>query len=263
MNPNNQKTLLAFKKEYTNKIFKTNKGLNLKILDYRGVNDITVIFENGYTTITNLDCIRKGTIKNPLYPSVCNVGYFGVGIFTATILGKNTPEYEAWSGMIKRCYGEKKLEKYTSYIGCSVDEKWHNFQNFAKWHEENYNPEIMKDWQLDKDILVKNNKIYSPETCCFVPRDINNVIKTNKNKRGELPVGVSRRTINKKEMFRVSIATAVKKSNLGYFNTPEEAFQVYKTAKENYIKEVADKWCGLISKRVYQALMDYKIEITD
>ena len=49
--------------------------------------------------------------------------------------------------------------------------------------------------------------------------------------------------------------------NLGRFDTPEEAFQAYKQVKESYIKEVAEKWKGDIDPRVYEALMNWTVEI--
>ena len=37
----------------------------------------------------------------------------------------------------------------------------------------------------------------------------------------------------------------------------------HKTAKEAYIKEVADKWRGQITEQVYEAMYNYKVEIDD
>ena len=87
-------------------------------------------------------------------------------------------------------------------------------------------------FHLDKDILVKGNKLYSEDTCSFVPAEINTLFcKANKTR--------------------------------GRYNTIEEAFLAYKQAKEAYIKELANKWKDVIDPRVYEALMDYQVEITD
>ena len=161
--------------------------------------------------------------------------------------------------MIKRCYNKKATEKEPTYIGCAVDERWHNFQNFAEWYDENYNPETMKEWHLDKDILIKRNKIYSHETCCFVPQEINLLFVKSNNTRGKYPIGVYKE--NRKFITQVRING--KREIVGSFNTPEQAFQAYKTAKEQYIKEVADKWKDKIDPRVYNAMYNYKVEITD
>lgn len=111
----------------------------------------------------------------------------------------------------------------------------------------------MKGWHLDKDILVKGNKIYSPETCCFVPREINGLFIRTDNKDMTL-------NVDKNDgKFICYISKKGKTINLGRFNTYEEAFFMYKTEKERYIKEVADEWKDKIELKVYQAMYDYKI----
>jgi hypothetical protein len=114
---------------------------------------------------------------------------------------------------------------------------------------------------LDKDILVSNNKIYSPETCCFVPKEINTIINRQKRQRGSLPIGVTKN----KNKYLSQISKHKKRIILGYFDTPEDAFLAYKREKESYIKEVADDYYnkGLITKRVHDALYNWTIEITD
>lgn len=178
-----------------------------------------------------------------------------------TINGKKTPYYSRWCDMKSRCYNKKCQDRDVVYKGIIVCEEWHDFQNFAQWFEENYNPEIMKEWQLDKDILVKGNKIYSPETCCFVPKEVNILFTKRKSKRGKFPIGVTYHSRDLKFMAR--IIKYGKVHHLGYFDSPEESFQSYKTAKEEYIKEVANKWYGKISQNCYQALINYQVEITD
>lgn len=228
----------------------TNEGLTIEILEC--VNSIcTIKFESGLVLNNkNYQNIKNEEIKNPYHCSVYDTGYLGVGKY---IRKHNKKTYYVWSSLLERCYS--KTNKFPSYIGCKVHEKWHNFQNFAKWFEENY----IEEWHLDKDILIKGNKIYSPETCCFVPREINNVIIKQSKEKSKYPIGVFKGEYN----FIAALSKENKVTYLGTFNTPEEAFQSYKTAKEAYIKEVADKWQEQISEKIYNALINYKIEIID
>lgn len=94
------------------------------------------------------------------------------------------PAYEVWCSMLKRCYVNPK-PTYTSVTVCS---EWLIFTNFAKWFKNNYT----KGAQLDKDLLVKNNKIYGPTTCIFTPPYINSFLTTRAVERGEYPIGVSK-----------------------------------------------------------------------
>ena len=223
-----------------------NKKLNLRFLD-----------DYGYTLYNRyyID-VLKGEVKNPYYPSVYNIGYLGVGEYS----NKSDPKiYEKWKRMIHRCYDEKSLISTPCYKDITVCDEWHNFQNFAKWYEENYNPKTMEGWQLYKDILQDDNKVYSPETCCFVPQEINKLFIKSTKDRGNLLTGVSKLA----SKFIAQMSINGKRAYLGIFNTVDEAFQAYKTAKEQYIKEVAEKWKGKIDKRVYKALINYKVEITD
>lgn len=110
--------------------------------------------------------------------------------------------------------------------------------------------------ELDKDILIKGNKIYSPETCVFIPSSINKSFETNKKRRGKCPIGVYETKDNK-------YASSYKGKHLGRYQTKEEAFQVYKQFKEKGIKEVADKYKDKIPNKLYEALYKYEVEITD
>jgi hypothetical protein len=139
----------------------------------------------------------------------------------------------------------------------------HSQENFDKWFNE-------KNWNVDKDILVKGNKVYAPEFCCLIPRHVNNLFTKTNSKRGDCPVGVYFKKQMGKYCAQISKNTYTsdnksQQMHLGYYNTPEEAFQAYKEAKELYIKQVAqeeyDK-CN-ITKRCYAAMMNYKVEITD
>jgi hypothetical protein len=211
-----------------------------------------VQFENG-NIIKNkrYGHVVRGSVKNPYYRSVFNIGFIGVGVYNIKI----HKAYPIWRSMLDRGYGSKFKIKHPTYKIVSVCEEWHNFQNFAKWFDDNN----INNFELDKDILFKGNKTYSPETCCFVPHNINSLIVKSDSIRGIYPIGVSK----KRSRFKAQIKINSRQIPLGTFDTPQEAFQAYKTAKEAYIKEVADKWKPLIADNVYQALINYKVEITD
>lgn len=237
--------------------YTTNEGYTIKIVKYFSARNCTIQFEDGIT-ITNRQYIdiKRGRIKNPFHKSVFDVGYFGVGKYSWKT---HTKIYNTWIGVLERCHSNKYQEKRPTYIGCIVSEEWYNFHNFAEWADKNYNPKTMQGWHLDKDILIKDNKAYSPETCCFVPNEINVLFTKRQNYRGECPIGVSKFG----DKFRADLTISNKKVYLGLFSTPEEAFQVYKTAKETHIKQTAEKYKNKISEKTYQALINYKVEITD
>ena len=239
----------------------TNEGYEIEIIKYVNSNNCTIMFENG-VIVENIQYSRVliGTISNPYHLSVLGVGYFGVGKYVSKINGKKTPEYYKWINILKRCYCDKESLKYPTYKEVNVCEEWKCFQNFAKWVEENYKPEVMHKWHLDKDILCKECKIYSPETCAFVPQEINKLFTLSEKTRGALPIGVVK--VNKKFQAQVSNGTG-KQIRSKVYETIEDAFQAYKIAKEAYIKEVADKWKDKIDPRVYEAMYNYRVEITD
>ena len=190
---------------------------------------------------------------------------YGVGYNSKTFFKKyetdgSSKAYDCWRGMLRRCYSEKERYKYPTYVEVSICDEWKDFQNFAKWFYANYKKEVMKDWVLDKDLIVKGSKIYSPETCCFIPQEINKIIIKSNRSRGEYPIGVFK--LNNRFIAQLS-KNSNRSKHISCEATPEEAFKVYKTAKEEYIKEVANEWRGQITERVYQAMYNYKVEITD
>jgi len=155
-----------------NKIYPTNKAGDLRIIKY--VNSLNVFVEfllTGFTTKANSSDITKGEVKDRMHPSICGVGYIGKGTYKSSENKKNTKQYKAWKNMIERCYNETIRESVPTYIDCTVCEEWHNFQNFARWMDENY----IEGCELDKDIKVTGNKVYSPDSCIFVSRRDNNI----------------------------------------------------------------------------------------
>ena len=118
---------------------------------------------------------------------------------------------------------------------------------------------------LDKDILMKGNKIYSPDTCVFVPKNINTLFTKSNKSRGKYPIGVY---FNKdRNKFQVNCNTfyngKTQQKYLGLYNTIEDAFNAYKQSKEANIKQVADYYKENIPDNLYEAMYNYKVEITD
>lgn len=113
----------------------------------------------------------------PLYSkTVCGIGYVGSIGTIVDKRGRKFKSYETWRDMIRRCYDKKiQEEKHKSYKNCSVCEEWHNYSNFKEWFDINYYELKGESITLDKDILIKGNKVYSPETCIFVPKSINSM----------------------------------------------------------------------------------------
>lgn len=209
---------------------------------------------------------KRGTIKCPYERTVCGIGYLGEGEYKTRENGKNTRVYDTWHHMLRRCYDPKYQEKYQTYIVCEVDEYFHNFQNFAKWYEKNYYTVEGETMCLDKDILVKHNKIYSPDTCIFVPQTINKLFIKRQNDRGKSVIGTSPHKCGKYQSNCSLLNPETGKSNgkyLGIYDTELEAFEVYKYYKEKNIKEVADYYKDRIPQRLYQGLYEYKVEIDD
>ena len=168
------------------------------------------------------------------------------------------PSYAAWKQMLARCYCESYVKKTPTYKDAEVCDEWKRFSAFKEWFDEHY----IDGYCLDKDILVKGNKVYSPQTCCFVPNEINALLIKHDSKRGKYPIGVSKHgnkycaRVNKYKEGSVWIGT---------YNTPEEAFNAYKDAKEKYIQQQAKLYYnnGKITKLVYNALLNYRVNIKD
>lgn len=239
----------------TGEVHTTNEGYEVEIIEYITNKDCSIRFNCGHI-IRNIryECVKDGRIRNVYHPSVCGIGYVGEGKYSST---NDKQCYEVWRGMIRRCYEEKILLKHPTYRGCSVHTEWKCFQVFAKWYYKNYR----YNFNLDKDILKKGNKVYSPKTCCFVPHEINCLFTKSNGTRGKYPIGVSFHKQHQK--FYSCIRKIDRAIFIGLFNTIEEAFQAYKKTKEDHIKEKADEWKDRVEQKVYKAMYNWVVEITD
>lgn len=191
------------------------------------------------------------------------VGYIGIGKYNCTENGHLTEEYKKWISMMRRCYDNEYLKRQQTYLDATICKEWHNFQNFSEWYLNNKWCDDIK-LCVDKDILIKGNKIYSPSTCILVPSKINNIFTKHESKRGKHIIGVTE--FKGKLVAQCSNGNRSKPVHLGYFKTELEAFNAYKQFKESYIKQVADDYDSKypnFPKRLYDAMYNYEVEITD
>lgn len=245
----------------------SNQGCLMKIVECGDRTNITVEFQDEHkarvhTQYTNF---QKGSVKNPYYPSICGVGIIGekYPVSTNCITAK---EYDAWRRMIVRCFNEWYKENRPAYKFVTVCDEWLNYENFYEWIHSQENFEQWyngKRWAIDKDILHKGNKVYSPENCCLIPQNVNCLFLKRESERGKYPIGVQYTEKGFSAKCRNPFLN--KAVELGYYSTPEKAFEAYKKYKENIIKQVAQEEYnkGNITKQCYDAMMKYEVEITD
>jgi len=240
-------------------VYENNVGLKFVVIEYNGCNDVKVKFvDSSYTTFSTTSNIRSGSVKDKMSPSVYGVGVVGVNSISTN--QKPHQEYVFWNSMLQRCYDLSYKLKRPTYIGCTSSNNFKYYPYFKDW----CNKQVgfgNKGWCLDKDILVKGNKLYSEDTCCFVPREINSLFALSGNSRGLNPIGVQ---FNLEEgNYSARVSRDGKHCHIGTYETKEDAFLWYKEAKELHIKSVAKRWFGKIDQNVFNALMTYEVGILD
>lgn len=166
------------KSKWLGKIFENNLGQKYKVIDYKNSKEVQIEYlETGSKTWITTGHINDGENKDPFTKS--KLGYYvGQGPYKTVENGSDSLAYSRFKSMFSRCYDEKQLLREPTYRDCEVCEEWHNFQNFAKWFEENWYEYDYK-LELDKDLLSNGSKLYSPETCVFLPKSINSALKNN------------------------------------------------------------------------------------
>ena len=211
--------------------------------------------DTGYEAIRKRYSVYRGEVGDPYCRKIAGVGYKGEGKYktrTSPPESKKTPQYACWENMLYRVYDlNHRLANRYSGRGVTVCEDWLNFQNFAAWFDENY----IDGCVLDKDITSPGSLQYSPETCSFVPQEINKFFTAMNKRRGDFPVGVYKqgKAFIGSVMFRES---TISKS----FSSPEEAFLFYKEHKEKFLKEMTQEYYdnGSISRDIYVNLMQWE-----
>ena len=247
------------------KVCKSKSSGDFKIVKCNDSKNVEIQFlKTGFETVVQLGHIKNGNVKDPYLPSVYSIGVLGTK-YPPTISGRNTKEYDLWTSMLERCYSDNFKNKHPTYKDCEVSDNFKSYEYFYEWcqnqigfgNDGNGNP-----FHLDKDLLIKGNKVYSEDSCVFIPVDVNLVLTKRTSSRGQHLIGVCWHKRDKAFSARVN-KNKGKREHLGYFKTEIEAFNAYKKAKESFVKGQAEKWKGKIDERAYEALMAYTVEITD
>jgi len=202
--------------------------------------------------------IRKNQAKDYMVPTVDGVGYYG-----APTVNDQDPVKLAitklWLGMIHRCYRVGYSEDRPAYAGCSVASEWHNLQNFKSWVIEQMNLDFYQEgWELDKDLLVRGNKIYGPNTCVFLPSRLNQLQQVKKNSTYNYLPGVN--FDKEKGKFKAEVNFDGKRYYLPRKFSELECFLDYKELKERLVQADAENWKGKIHPKAYESLKNYSLD---
>lgn len=177
---------------------------------------------------------------------VCGVGINDVGKICDGH-GKREPSYEAWVNMIYRCYSSRLHDRRPGYKETQVCDEWKLYSNFKKWwHEHSIN-----GWDLDKDLINGSLKIYSPETCIYIPRWVNTFLRV-KPAHKDLPIGCSFHKASGK--YRAVINIESKLVHLGLFDNPIQAHYAWKAKKLEYLESRKDE-INRIDGRLFGAMI--------
>jgi len=242
----------------------SNEGYEIKVINGSDKKDYVVVNIDGkYDKTVKYSHLVNSNIKNRYHKSVYGHGYIGIGKHRVTSKGVNTKKYDTWSEILQRCYSSDLHIEYPTFRDTTVCDEWHDFQNFGDWYDNQYKED---DWQLDKDLISRGKKIYSPETCVFVPMRLNLFLVRDKGDR-EYPAGVFRK--GSKYRSRSYCLLSGRQLNLGVFDTIAEADLAYRN------KRLAEMMVWLrrinnnlnIDYRVFDGMIviyeEYKKEIDD
>jgi len=219
--------------------FKANCGDYAEVIAYENSVNVTVRFDCGHERKTRTGDIRRGRVKNHNKKTIYGVGFIGAGEYKSRIDGELTKAYSVWSGIMQRCYDISCKAYSSGYSDCSVDSRWHNFQNFAAWHHDNY----IYGYHLDKDLLVIGNRIYSEDTCIFVPQWVNNLF-ANSSTTGCRPKG---------DGYAAYYAANGKQIHAGMFDCQIEASAHARVMRCNHISEKINT--SALDENIYEAVL--------
>lgn len=222
------------------KTFINKQGLEYVILDYEVARNrytrLKIQFKNtGTVKSVAAKEIRSCSIKDEYHPTVAGVGYIGRGSYASK--GKDIVCYQTWLDMLKRCYKPKTKQTAKNYADICVWEGWYNYQVFAAWFYEYH----IEGYRLDKDLKVFGSKIYSPETCAFIPEKLNSFL-TGGLKKGVHFNKNKQKWIAQCQDGEVCSTGKKRQTYLGSFYSELEALNAYKIFKLNKLNKLREEF---------------------
>ena len=183
--------------------------------------------------------------------TVFGIGYLGCSDAEAN---RDNYIYSKWANMMQRCYDEETHKQKPYYAPCNAEIEWLNFSNYREWHKENMMGDRKVD--LDKDVLIQGNNVYGSETCTLIPHFTNTIFE----ERGADTNIVLNNDTGK---YDVTMSVLGKREEVGTFDTEKEAKQGFIEYKQDYIRNYAKKCKGKVPYKTYEAMMNWKVVITD
>lgn len=220
----------------------------INVLDKKAI----VKFCDGVEVLACKSSIRCGEVWNKNVPGVVGVGILGYGDFSFT---EHKVAYNKWVGALVRSSSEDFKLKNTAYKDCSISADWLNFQKFARDYYAMHGSSN-KNWQLDKDVLVKDNKHYSNSTCCLLPQEINCITVRRAKLLGDLPQGVE----GHGNKFIVRAKQGDKRVVLLSTYSLEDAYNCSSENRTNRIRNLALKYKKDLCPKVFESLINYEVD---
>lgn len=172
--------------------------------------------------------------------------------YTITVETNVRHRYNTLSGfrytkMLERCKeGGREQRLHPSYVGTTNG--FRDFQEFVEWSMAEYGYNVREPYKdkeryynLEKDILSSGAKVYSPDTCLFVPITINNFLCLKGADRGKYPIGC---WFNKRSNAFESGCTmgTGRQEFLGFYDNPMDAHAAWQKAKVAHGRSLCDKY---------------------
>lgn len=152
--------------------------------------------------------------------------------------------YKLWQSMRHRLMDR---EEYKDVTMCA---EWETYEGFLEWFNSsefsNCRDELGNFYFLDKDVLGGQRRLYSPETCAFIPQQLNNMFK---RKISSMKAGVQYLS-GKAKPYRAYINYNRKHIHLGYYLTEDEAHSKFLEARKECLKNFIEVHSGRLDERV-------------
>ena len=186
--------------------------------------------DSGYETEVDITKYGLYRFEDPYYKK-----YFGVASRGVTPKLKYVGiEWRRWYGMISRCYNkDDNGYQYYGGVGVTVCNRWLCFEYYLNDLPslpgyENFKANPSK-YYIDKDVLQagvpENQKVYSPQTCMFLEKNINSKLGALNNSGKNTYTGVTTR--NNGSTFIALVYHNDRCYRLGCFNNEIAAANMY------------------------------------